>query len=350
MKRWFLIAIFATHLCLADELKGNFFSNPDMISYHEIIEQLDSKSLDMCWQFGKNDFFHFISKKNEVYFEILLEKMPRSYEAVKELFVEEELESDGEKKKYYIFSYEWKIDIEPISNQLQIQDKPRSSNTSSYLVDQRRIFKQVAPQSMAVNDLVSVICHDHILFYTGAGLSIASGVPSMDQLNGLLGLKEGEEFVSSLQNALQNPGKMVEKILQFHHACIYSPPTEAHRAIKQLALFKNTKIVTENLDCLHEYSGILPYRINAEQLREEIGSSQLRDIDYIVCIGLSADDRGFLGWYKHHHPTGRIISIDLGHPSYLGDEDFIIRADLQTLIPFIEKSIVNRESEAVVYE
>jgi hypothetical protein len=81
--------------------------------------------------------------------------------------------------------------------------------------------------------------------------------------------------------------------------------------------------VTENLDCLHEYSGILPYRINAEELRE-IASSQLHNIDYVVCVGLSYDDKGFLGWYKKNNPKGKIIAIDLGHPSYLGDEDFII--------------------------
>ena len=98
---------------------------------------------------------------------------------------------------------------------------------------------------------------------------------------------------------------MLRKVSQFHNACFLSPPTEAHKALKKLAIFKNTKIVTENLDCLHEYSGILPYRINAEQLREEVGGYQLSQIDYIICVGLSYDDRGFLGWYnKCNNPKG----------------------------------------------
>jgi NAD-dependent SIR2 family protein deacetylase len=344
--RWLLFVIFSINICAANESKADFFSNPQIITANEILEQLDSKSLDMCWQFGKNDFFHFITKKNEVYFEILFDRIPDSYdEWAKNLFIEESLDNTGTKS--FIFSYDHKNNGQLIINQPRKQEKDRGPNNSTYLVDERRIVEHSSPQTIVEDDLISVICNKSIVFYTGAGLSVASGVPSMNQLNDLLGLEEGKPFIDFLREILEHPDQFVEKISIFHNACFYCPPTEAHNALKKLALFKNTKIVTENLDCLHEYSGILPYRIDAKQLREELGSSQLHQIDYIICVGLSYDDRGFLGWYKRHNPKGKIIAINLGNPSYLGDEDLIIREDLQCLIPSLENKILRGRVTAV---
>lgn len=342
--QWFFLAIASINICNANELKPDFFSNPDVLTTSEVLEQLDSKSLDMCWQFGKNDFFRFITKKNEVYFEVLFDRIPSSYEKwAQDLFILETEYLEGKEKEYYIFSCESKIDGQCIINQPRKQEKVRGSNNFNYLVEERRIFEKSSPQFIAADDVASIICNYNVIFYTGAGLSVASGVPSMSQLNDLLGLKEQEEFIDSLKHILSQPEKFVEKVSQFHNACFLSPPTEAHKALKKLAIFKNTKIVTENLDCLHEYSGILPYRINAEQLREEVDGYQLSQIDYIICVGLSYDDRGFLGWYKRNNPKGKIIAIDLGNPSYLGDEDFIIMEDLQCLIPILANKILKND-------
>lgn len=342
--QWFFLAIASINICNANELKADFFSNPDVLTTSEVLEQLDSKSLDMCWQFGENDFFHFITKKNEVYFEILFDRIPSSYDkSAQDLFILKTEHLEGKEIKHYIFSCESKIDGQFIINEPRNQEKVRGSNNLSYLVDERRIFEKSSPQSMTVDDIASIICNYNIIFYTGAGLSVASGVPSMSQLNDLLGLKEKEEFIDSLKHILSQPEKFIEKVSQFHDACFLSPPTEGHKALKKLAVFKNSKIVTENLDCLHEYSGILPYRINAEELREGVDSYQLKQIDYIICIGLSYDDRGFLGWYKRNNPKGKIIAVDLGNPSYLGDEDFIIKEDLQCLIPILANKILKND-------
>ncbi len=336
----FLLAICSISICNASETKTDFFSNPEPISAIDALQQLDLKSLDMCWQFGEHDLFHFISKKNEVYFEILFEKIPSYYDiSIKNIFIENACDPFNKKKMHSIFSYEWKKNEQPIVNIPRKPEKNRGANSSSYLIDKRRIFECSSPQFIEEDKIISIISNKQILFYTGAGLSIASEVPSMTQLYDLLGLKEGVEFAFSLQQALKEPKKISKRISAFHDACFFSLPTEAHKALAKLAIFKNTKIVTENLDCLHEYSGILPYRINAEELRE-IGDSQLSNIDYIICIGLSYDDKGFLGWYKNNNPNGKIISIDIGDPSYLGDDDFIIHADLQHLIPLLANQIL----------
>lgn len=86
---------------------------------------------------------------------------------------------------------------------------------------------------------------------------------------------------------------------------------------------------------LHEASGIFPYRVDPNHLRHEIDGKTFSFFDYIICAGLSYDDRGFLGWYKEKHPQGKIIAIDLRQPYYLGDEDLWISGDIQEILPAV---------------
>ena len=107
---------------------------------------------------------------------------------------------------------------------------------------------------------------------------------------------------------------------------------QTHFELANLTLYTKTRLLTENLDTLHEASGILPYRIYPFELKSDLTKFDLSQIDYIICIGLSFDDRGFLAWYKEQNPRGKIVSIDLNQPSYLGDEDYWLKGDLHALI------------------
>lgn len=271
MLKFILLVLILTGSLQGQAAEG-FFSNPKTLTPEDVLEHLGDKSLDMCWQFGKHDFFHFITKKDQVYFEIILDKVPDSFsESTKNLFIKS-------KNTPYFFSYDGGVINHPRKEQREL-----GADTPSYLVAERRVFELPNPQPLKESDLLSIIANKNVLFYTGAGLSVAAGVASMAQLNDLLGLRVGEEFIFSLREALEHPEEFSQKILSFHNACFFSPPTEAHNALAKLALFKNTKIVTENLDCLHEHSGISPYRVKAEELREW-GSASIKNIDYIICL------------------------------------------------------------------
>jgi hypothetical protein len=47
-----------------------------------------------------------------------------------------------------------------------------------------------------------------------------------------------------------------------------------------------------------------------------------------------------LGWYKEQNPQGKIIAIDIQKPSYLGNEDFWIKDDLQIFFPTIQNVVI----------
>jgi NAD-dependent SIR2 family protein deacetylase len=335
-----ILTFFAfSYLPLRAHAQADYFSAPTLCSSEELAQELKKKTLDMCWHFGQDSHFRFVSENERVYFEISLGKLPSNYDDFLSRIKDKFIEDTSEGSLRFVFSYAIDDDGLEEVNIPRRRQKNIHPDESSYLVADRRVIKQASPEHIDREELSAIIRNERVLFYTGAGLSLASDVPAMNELHDLLGLETGERFLLSLENAIKNPREFVSNILVFHKACLFSAPTQAHLALKDIALFKNIRLITENLDCLHEASGIFPYRIDARQLRDEVGSEGLTQFDYIICIGLSYDDRGFLGWYKQYNPQGKIIAVDLQQPSYLGDEDLLAVGDLQELIPSIQKEI-----------
>lgn len=331
------LCIFAC-LPLRGETQPNFFSNSMPYSSEELAQELKVKTIDMSWNFGQDSYFRFESGNDEIYFEVYLGTLPEKYSdlvaRIKNKFIE------NEASKQLVFSYRIDNEGKEEINIPQPSPKIGHPNEYSYIVGDRRVIENANPKRISQDELVSIIRDKNVLFYTGAGLSLASDIPAMDKLNEMLGLEANEKFAFSLERALENPKEFASKIRMFHNACLFSAPTKAHLALKDLAIFKNIRLITENLDSLHEASGIYPYRIDRpDHLRNEIGGEAIAQYDYIICIGLSFDDKGFLGWYKQQNPQGKIIALDLNQPSYLGDEDFLLVGDIQEVIPVLQKDI-----------
>lgn len=338
-KRIFLLLAYLSSFTV-HALENDFFLSPQLCSEQELSDMQKLKTLDMCWNFGSNNHLRFVSSNDEIYFEICLGTLPAIYEnfvaRVRHRFVQNDA---GQ----LFFSYKLTTSGHEEMNPPPVLKKQGHPDEYSYIVTDRRILKDAHPTQIGQEILEEIIKSEKVLFYTGAGLSLASNVPAMNELYELLGLKEGEKFLFSLEEAIEAPREFAEKIKIFHNACLYSAPTPAHLALKDLSFYQNTRIITENLDCLHEASGIFPYRIDANHLREEIGGQSLNQFDYVICIGLSFDDRGFLGWYKKQNPQGKIVAVDIYQPSYLGDEDFWVVGNLQTLIPELQRKIMDLE-------
>lgn len=176
-----------------------------------------------------------------------------------------------------------------------------------------------------------------VLFYTGAGISMASGVHNMDQLEKSLGIDMSKEADDLLKKAVKNPQEVIDSWEKFTKDAFEKPATEAHEALARLAVESESKIFTENIDRLQEKAGVKAIHLTGPWLKENVRPEWLKDIDAIVTVGLSFDDRGLLGWYKENNPAGRIVAINMNQPSYLGKEDFLIKGDCQQLIPELER-------------
>jgi len=185
------------------------------------------------------------------------------------------------------------------------------------------------PQKIDFAQLVDLLKYKKFIFYIGAGVS-AGNVATMDMLEESLKMNKGvKEF---LKEIWKNPQAIVQSFSDFCESALYSLPTPAHYALQKIAQHRSICILTENFDLLQQRTGIAPILMCAKEL-DSLTSTDLQEIEIVVCVGLSHDDRGFLSYYKENNLKGMFIALDLGNPNYLSNMDFIVQEDLQSILP-----------------
>lgn len=204
------------------------------------------------------------------------------------------------------------------------------------LIQHNKKFKNIS-----TDNLRKLMHNKSIAWYTGAGIS-ATVVPTMASLEkslGMISLIKDENSSDFISNILINPEHTALIMRSFYEQCLYGKPTVAHKAITSyIQCNKNCMLFTENLDILHEHAEINPIRINDPiSFKNNVSEQTLKNIDIFICVGLSHDDRGLLGYYKHHNPAGIIIAQCLDQPKYLGETDYFLQGDAQEIIPALIK-------------
>lgn len=191
------------------------------------------------------------------------------------------------------------------------------------------------PQMMSAEQLVEILANRHVLFYTGAGIS-ASVVPAMAQLEPDLGLTEDlyrtEGLKQYVERATRNPRQLLRIMAQFQDRCANAEPTEAHRILAKISQERHFTLVTENLDQLHQKTGMNPILacLNRYQSNSAL-KDELLKLDVIVTVGLNSDESGFLAYALLINPKIRIISLNLVKTNYLSNNDYWVKGDIQSV-------------------
>ena len=103
-----------------------------------------------------------------------------------------------------------------------------------------------------------------IAVLTGAGISVDSGVPTLDEevVKQLLGLHplelagvSGLEELASVSGWEGRPERVWAWYVWLHHMLAYIEPNDAHRAIAAWQEAAEVTVITQNLDDLHERAG-----------------------------------------------------------------------------------------------
>lgn len=113
-----------------------------------------------------------------------------------------------------------------------------------------------------------------VVFFTGAGISAASGVPTFADMPGIR-----EKLTRSFANA--HPTEYTNTIRMMCEACNKAEPNPAHKAIAEAGF----QVITMNVDKLHERAGSQPFSAtNKRGLLEVHGElpsqEQLNDPDF----------------------------------------------------------------------
>ena len=128
----------------------------------------------------------------------------------------------------------------------------------------------------------------NIVFFSGAGMSTASGIPDFRSATGLYKNCYRAEEMLSHHFFINNP----EEFYEFYKDKMLYPnalPNDAHKFIARLQEAKNVSVVTQNIDGLHQLAGSkIVYELHGSVLRNYCPNcNKFYDLDYIVnCDGI----------------------------------------------------------------
>ena len=323
------------------EKKNIFLEGPDLVSPED--KKREHNGPNFCFSSSRRKY-HLGINEGKPFFKIeYLDMLPEDLtEEEKQKFEKTIRVESGKEKAVYIL----KSEAAPLVEKEKEID-PETSLGKNYRIAKAREFKKKdkelpKPKEISLTDLIEFLKNNRVVFYTGAGISMSGNVQRIKDLENSLGIQWPGEADDFLRSCVNNPQATLEAWSKLVES-LDNPPTEAHKSLAQLAQKLNVKIFSENIDHLQEGAGVRPVRISGPWLKENVQVEWLKYLDAIITIGLSHDDRAFLGWYKENNPAGKIVAIDLTQPSYLGDEDFLVKGDLQKLIPELEKEFAAKE-------
>nr|WP_280521174.1 Sir2 family NAD-dependent protein deacetylase [Paenibacillus mangrovi] len=165
--------------------------------------------------------------------------------------------------------------------------------------------------------------------FTGAGISVSSGVPDMFHLEQLINeaFNPMNDYVIELiENKSENRLAQVKKL---HGLFVYSEPSISHLRIADLCNLYSYDLITGNLDGLHEKTGITPqYYTEEKHVVDNLGGYEL-----LLTIGLG--DEGNINLtdkYRKANPLGKVIAINKERPQYLGSNDYLIAGDSDEIL------------------
>lgn len=228
----------------------------------------------------------------------------------------------------------------------------------------------------------SMIEHSHrIVFFTGAGISVPSGIPDFRSANGLYNQKDKSSY--SPEEIVSHSFYMdhKEEFYEFYkNKMMYldAKPNVAHKYIAELAKTKDVTVVTQNIDGLHflagspkvielhgsihrnycekcgefydakyihEYNGIPKCTKCGSDIKPDVilyeepldndviqnAISAIMKADTLVVIGSSLvvyPAAGFLRYFRGN----ALISINLSKTSYDSNCDLVINEDIEKVI------------------
>jgi len=191
------------------------------------------------------------------------------------------------------------------------------------------------PNIMNTTEISNYLKNHMVLFYTSEGLS---NIWNYDKLISKIGINP-EEFKQNPEiycKIIVNNIKKIYSIFKQHcKEALITIPTNAHLALATIVKKTNSFLCTDNIDLLHEKTGLKAHRFWKQKGKSGLSAEFLREIDAVISIGLDKDMYAFLEWYKIQNPQGKIISIDSKQPTYLDNEDFFIKGNIQEILPKI---------------
>lgn len=191
---------------------------------------------------------------------------------------------------------------------------------------EERIRSEKRPRQGDVKELRHLISRsqEDLVFYTGAGLSRASGIWGTKELVTQL-------FINDLpvltRTCIEDPNVIITRFKMFLWRIKLAKPTTAHLALARLIKHYGLgMIITENIDTLHQESGV--------QAHLALGNKKLYSIrpKHVITLGISCPTEvDLLQFWKWNGATIHCVTKEA--PECLHLADYLYLQDVQQLLP-----------------
>ena len=181
---------------------------------------------------------------------------------------------------YQNLSYMYQYRNGILTKQVQEQEQNRIYKPRSSKMKEEETIPYTVGDEKKLDKVLYLIKANikNTIFYTGAGVSRESGIITFSELFSQWKLDRPEEFIKTID---AEPDVMLHVFRQFIGTFQSAKPNRNHYLLRNIVREHGGTIVTENLDVLHELSGVQPIK--------PLKGGILEDKDYkvIVFLGVS---------------------------------------------------------------
>lgn len=139
---------------------------------------------------------------------------------------------------------------------------------------------------------------NYVVAFTGAGISVESGIPPFRGPDGLWSKYDPEEF-AHIKSFLKNPFKVWGMLRDMFYLIYDSKPNLAHKVLAELEKLGYLKsIITQNIDGLHQLAGnkkVIEYHGNCRKLicincknSYPLEKQKIQELPYPICNNCQA--------------------------------------------------------------
>jgi len=197
-------------------------------------------------------------------------------------------------------------------------------------------------RSFDVNGLVDNLRGKPIVAFTGAGISLSSGIPTFVGPGGLdRHFPLHEQFPGAVAGwMIKRPHELARILGQFQACFITAQPNAAHLALAELerkGILRH--LITGNSDRLHERAG--SQRVHLKQphyfTKSGEGWNWIREGKAFLVVGVSRDEHGFLSYARDQGI--QVVVIAPERPSFLYAEDWFVEGKAEEILPELAEKL-----------
>ena len=191
-------------------------------------------------------------------------------------------------------------------------------------------------ESISPEAFISRIRGKSLVAFTGAGISLSSGIPTFAGRGGLADhFPLVEPFPGEIAKwMIDCPLKLAETFGAFQAGFIVAQPNPAHMALSQLEQAQVLRhVITGNADLLHERAG--SRKVHGKGAVHFVGTDEgwawIQEGEAMLVIGVARDEHGFISYARKN--SIQIIAIAPDRPNFLCEGDWFVQGRAEAVLP-----------------